>query len=355
MSAVVQPTKPATERAIPNYRQQLKKALPAEVFKPDHKNLLWLPIQLAIIGACWYGISAYFQWWLAPILAIVAGHSMACMGFVAHDVGHGGTIKQLWLRDLLCGLGFSPLGIGPLLWRKWHNGEHHANTQVKGVDPDHLFTMEDYETKPILQFLYRIHPVARNLVIFGSFSFRMTQQTIRMMFSYFLDKETTFQEKAVILAQFVVPTALWAGGAYMVGGVTGLLWGYVFPLFVANTVVITYIATNHFLNPLDDERDCLATSLSVTLPRGFGWLDAMHGYFGAHVAHHLFPQASSKNARLIEKKVAELFPDRYHCMPLFTALKLLWNTPWVYEGHTQLVDPVREERHGTLGHGLKKD
>src|SRR6185312_13504829 len=129
----------------------------------------------AIIGSSYYLLITHFSWWLAPMLALVVGHTFACMGFLAHDICHGGTIKKLWIRDILAGLGFSPLAIGPYLWRRWHNADHHNNTQVEGVDPDHLFTMEDYQKNPILRWLYRISPFARNLIIFSSFSYRMTQ------------------------------------------------------------------------------------------------------------------------------------------------------------------------------------
>lgn len=353
MSAIAPPR--PEERTIPNYRQQLKKALPAELFKPDYVSVIWYAVHFAFIGGAWWLLANHFSWWLAPILAVVIGHSFGCMGFVAHDIAHGGAYRQLWLRDILSGIGFSPLGIGPLLWRKWHNAEHHTNTQVPGVDPDHLFTMEDYQKNPILQWLYRLSPLARNLVIFSSFSYRMTQQTVRMMIAYLISKNVSLQEKAVILAQFIVPIGLWGGGAYLVAGTMGLVWGYIIPLMICNAIVICYIATNHFLNPLDDHRDVLATSLSVTLPRGLKWLDPWHSYFGAHVAHHLFPQASAKHARAIEEKVAEMFPDRYHCMPITKALKLLWDTPWVYEDNTTFIDPHRDQRTGTLGHGLKTD
>jgi fatty acid desaturase len=342
------PTKAVIERPIPNYRQLLKKALPAEYFKPDYTHALWYLVHAGIIGASYYALTYHFSYWLAPILALVIGHSFGCMGFVAHDIAHGGAYKRLWLRDLLAGIGFSPLWIGPLLWRKWHNGEHHTNTQVKGLDPDHLFTMEDYEKNPVLQFLYRINPLLRNLIIFSSFTYRMTQQSIRMLIAHLGFRENPWHEKLAMLLQFFGPMAAWTALTLSLGTQV-FWWGYVIPLFITNAIVISYIATNHFLNELNDERDVLATSLSVTLPRGLKWLDPWHSYFGAHVAHHLFPQAAAKHTRKIEEKVAEMFPDRYHCMPITTALSLLWKTPWVYENDQVLIDPNRKHKWWTLG------
>lgn len=345
-SAVVQ------ERAIPNYRQLIRRSLPDHVFQPDYTNLWWFPVHFAIIGAGIYFLSNHFSWWAAPFIALAIGHSIACMGFLAHDVAHGGSVKNLFLRDTLALIGFSGLFISPLLWRKWHNADHHNNTQIKGVDPDHLFTIEDYKHNPVLKGLYLIHPLLRNFIIFGSFSFRMTQQQLRMLITYLRDRETSGVEKMFMVTQTVVALSLWLAITIPFGSQV-FWWGYFVPLLVGNAVAISYIATNHFLNPLADERDVLATSLTVTLPKGLKWLDPWHQHFGAHVSHHLFPNVSGRHSRVIEEKAAELFPDRYHSMSIFKALQMLWKTPWVYEDHTTLLDPVRQERTKTLGHGME--
>lgn len=343
----------ATLSAIPNYRQTLRRALPDRLFQPSARGLWWVPFHLAVIVGGYAFLCRRFEPWLAPFVALAIGHSFACFGFLAHDVSHGGAFRHRRARDLFTLAAFSPFWIGPLLWRKWHNAEHHNNTQVEGVDPDHLFTIEHYKRNPVLRFLYRLSPLARNLVVFGSFSFRMTQQTLRMLIAYLRDPATARREKLRMLAETGGQCGFWVALTLSLGPVV-FLWGYLLPLLVANAVVIGYIATNHFLNPLADERDVLATSLSVTLPKPLAWLDAMHHYFGAHVAHHLFPSAPPHHAREIECKVAELYPDRFHSMSLFTALRLLWQTPWVYEDGVNLVDPHRGETHPTLGHGLER-
>lgn len=345
-------SKADVERSIPNYRQQIRRSLPDHIFKPDYLNLLWIPVHLAIFATGIWLLTNHFSLWAAPIIALVMGHSMACMGFVAHDISHGGSIKNLAVRDTLALIGFSWLGISPLLWRKWHNADHHNNTQIKGVDPDHLFMLEDCKHNPILKFLYIIHPVLRNLIIFGSFTFRMSQQQIRMVIVYLRDKDTSAVEKLCILGQATLGVGLWVA-ATLPFGTQVFVWGYFVPLLVGNFIAISYIATNHFLNPLADENDILATSLTVTLPRGLKWLDPWHQYFGAHVAHHLFPTVSGRHTRLIEEKARELFPDRYHSMSIFKALQMLWKTPWVYEDHTTFIDPVRDIREKTLGHGME--
>ncbi|MBS1706009.1 MAG: fatty acid desaturase [Armatimonadetes bacterium] len=348
-------TPPETpEKAIPNYRQQIRRELPDHVFRPDHQNLLWFAVHAAIIGGSWYVLRNHFSFWVAPFLSIAIGHSFGCMGFIGHDIAHGGTFKSMRMRDILAGIAFSPFWISPLLWRKWHNGEHHGHTQVDGEDPDALFTMEHYKNNPVLRFLYRLSPVLRNIIIFGSFSFRMTQQNLRMLVLYLFKRPTKPREKVQMVLELVLQASAWIGVSWYLGSQV-LIWGYLLPLLVANALVISYIATNHFLNPLADESDVLGSSLTVTLPPALRWLDPWHQYFGAHVAHHLFPQVSARNTRYIEDKAKELFPDRYHSMPLTTALVLLWKTPWIYETHTTFIDPQADQRIGTLGHGLEEE
>ncbi len=348
MAAVSERTSPTNE--IPNYRQQVRRALPDHLFKPDLSLLWWFPVHIAVIGGCYGLLATQFTWWLAPICALAIGHSFGCMGFIAHDIAHGASVRNPHLRDWLAGIGFSPFAIGPLLWRKWHNAEHHNNTNIEGEDPDHLFTIENYHKSPVLRLLYRISPLLRNLIIFGSFTFRMDQQMGLMLIAQW--RKCRPRDRAIMLAQVIAPLAFWCALTLSLGTQV-FWWGYVVPLMVGNAMVISYIVTNHFLNPLADERDVLATSLTVTLPKGLGWLDAWHNHFGAHVAHHLFPNAPAKSGRIIEAKVQELFPDRYHSMTITRALYLLWKTPWVYEDHDTLIDPQRQVRSKTLGKGLK--
>ncbi|MFY9233697.1 MAG: fatty acid desaturase [Fimbriimonadaceae bacterium] len=352
MSAILQE---APAESIPNYRSTLKKALPASVFQPSLAPLWLFVPNAALIGVSLWLLTAYFSWWTAPLLAILIGNCMASLGFLAHDISHGGMVRQPFARDFLAGIAFSAFGIGPYLWRKWHNAAHHGNTQIEGEDPDHLLTMEHYRKSKILQWLYRLSPLARNVVIFGSFTFRMCQQTGMMMVRFWKSPEVDAKGRLNIVWQPIVQMGAWITLTLLIGGWPVLLFGYIIPLLVANVIAISYIATNHFLNPLADERDVLATSLSVTLPTWLSWLDKWHLHFGAHVGHHLFPQASPTKQRYIERKAAELWPDRYHSMPMFSALKALWDTPWVYdEEGTMLVNPRTQEKSPTLGHGLER-
>ncbi len=338
--------------AIPRYRRILKDALPEHLLKPDNRHIWWLVLHLSIVAVLLWVLTAHFAWWFAPIASLLIGHSFGSMGFVAHETCHGGAIRNRTLRHLITCVAFSPFAIGAHLWSRWHNAEHHGNTQHPELDPDRLFLHDEYRNNFVLKWLYKRSKFARNVVIFSFFSLMMTQHNFYVLVRYLREKDTSRQEKAVILFQFIAAKTFWIGLTLLLGWKV-FLFGYLFPLMVGNAMVISYIATNHFLNPLADESDVLASSLSVTFPKWLSWLDVLHCNFGAHVSHHLFPQAPSRHSREIELKIAELWPERYHVMPFGQAMRLLWQTPWIYsDDGVNLFDPSVAKKWPTLGNGL---
>jgi len=111
---------------------------------------------------------------------------------------------------------------------------------------------------------------------------------------------------------------------------------------------MSYIATNHFLNPLTETNDPLANTLSVTAPR---WLERLHLQFGYHVEHHVFPTVSGRHAPAVRDALRRLYGDRYLTMPHARALRLLYTRPKVHDGHDALIDPRTRERFAVLAPG----
>jgi len=120
---------------------------------------------------------------------------------------------------------------------------------------------------------------------------------------------------------------------------------YLLPLVVANGVVMTFIMTNHSLNPLTPVNDPLVNSLSVTLPRALEWLTLDFGY---HVEHHLFPSMSTRHGRRVREVLEARFPGRYQSLPLTVAVRRLFDTPRVYRDDLTLVDPPSGRTWPTL-------
>jgi fatty acid desaturase len=119
------------------YASQVAPHLPKKAFKPVPTRLLG---GLAFLVLVVSGIAAIGLYTLNPLiylaLSVVIATGFAGLGFLAHEILHGTVVKTAWLRDLLGGIAFAQFLVGPKLWRKWHNMEHHAHTQDHGTDPD---------------------------------------------------------------------------------------------------------------------------------------------------------------------------------------------------------------------------
>ena len=141
--------------------------------------------------------------------------------------------------------------------------------------------------------------------------------------------------------------ALWLALLFVVGS-----WNFLFlavvPMLTANAVLMSYIATNHYLNPLTSTNDPLTNSLSVTGPR---WVEALHLQFGYHVEHHVFPTMSAKHARAVREVLVRLYGSRYLSLPHTDALRLLYSRPKLHLAHDTLVNPRTMAVFRALGPG----
>jgi fatty acid desaturase len=138
--------------------------------------------------------------------------------------------------------------------------------------------------------------------------------------------------------------SVWTAVGFLVGPLA-FVFVYVVPLMVANSIVMTFIVTNHNLSPLAPINDPLVNSLSVTLPRVLEWLTLD---FGFHVEHHLFPTMSTRNGRAVRELLRARFPERYQSLSLPDAIRRLHRTARVYRDNTTLIDPHTEQTWPTL-------
>ncbi|MBB6284533.1 MULTISPECIES: fatty acid desaturase family protein [Geobacillus] len=332
------------------YAAKISPHLPKKAFQPVKSRLFGgLAYLLVVTG----GILAVSLFHFHPIwnllISVVLGFSFAALGFLGHEILHGTVVKTPWLRDLLGAIAFWPLCTGPKLWRKWHNATHHVHTQHEEKDPDAWPSMEKLAKSRLLSWVYRIPFPIRAFFAFSSLSMMFTLHSIRMLFYFF--KDFRRKNRAVVLFQFFLPWATWLGLLWLVGW-EKWFFAFLLPLLVANSIVMSYISTNHRLNPLVPINDPLANSLSVTVPK---WVDVLHFHFSYHTEHHLFPAMSSKYYPLVKEQIKQMWPDRYHEMPMTKALVALWKTPRIYYEQHELIEPKQGHVYGTLGNGLDPD
>ncbi|GEA33211.1 hypothetical protein CDIOL_41340 [Clostridium diolis] len=240
-----------------------------------------------------------------------------------------------------------PLSIGPNLWIKWHNMSHHANTQHEINDPDAWMSFEQFSNRAFIKYIYKLPLWFRSLFSFSALSISFTLHGTRMFFIYV--KEFKRQKSIKLWIQFILPWIIWIGLFFLVE-TDKWIFSYLLPFLIGNFIVMCYISSNHRLNPLVPINDPLVNSLSVTVPK---WLDVLHFNFSYHTEHHLFPGMNPKYYSLVKEEILKLWPDRYHQMPLLSALKLLWKTPRIYYNNEELIDPRNKRIYTSLEKGLK--
>lgn len=332
------------------YTRELKQHLPREYFKPVPTRLLWLIPHLGVIAYCmWAVIALQLPWYANLGISLLLGASYSALGFLAHEVLHGSVVKTAWLRDTVGAFCFAQFSLGPKLWRKWHNVEHHGHTQHEEDDPDAMGTLEQYRERKALRLMYAVAPWLRSLVTFIAFGFWFSYHSFEMLLRF--QKEFRGRERLALYAQFVLPTLGWIALFALVGPAK-FVYIYIIPVMIANFTVMSYIATNHLLNPLTPVNDPLANSLTVSKPR---WVDVLHFNFSHHTEHHIFPSMNPKFAPRVKALSKEFWPDRYNDMPHWKALLTLWKTPRLYRDDSQLADPKRQLAYPVVGRGLNPD
>ncbi len=329
------------------YAKKISPLLPKKAFKPVPSRL-WGGLayfMIAVAGLLAIGLFDLHLLYNFAI-AILLGLSYAGMGFLGHEILHGTVIRKSWLRDLLGTIAFWPLNTGSLLWRTWHNLNHHVYTQHEEKDPDAWPSLEQFLDKPLLKWTYRLPLPIRSIIGFISLSITFTIHSFMMLIRF--TKELNRKKKSTIWLQLILPWSSWIGLLFVIG-FNKWLFAYLLPLLIANFIVMSYISTNHRLNPLVDTNDPLANSLSLKVPK---WVNILHFNFSLHTEHHIFPGMNPKYYPLVKKHIKALWPERYHEMPLGNALKALWKTPRIYYKKKEVIDPYQGKLYGLLGNGL---
>jgi fatty acid desaturase len=335
--------------SVQRYAREVRAHLPVDVFRPEPGRLLWLPVHLAVVaGAAALVVLGTPPWYVALACAVVAGHSWGCLGFLAHEAMHHAVVRNPTLEKLVGYAGFGIYALSPTLWVAWHNQAHHGSTGKPVADPDGFGTLRFWEKSRVVRMLETFAPGSRRpqsaLFLFVWFSVHsllvLVFHSERNGYYARVSRRTVYAESAAMLA-------FWAGVLALVGP-WSFLFVYVVPVLVANAMVMSYIATNHLLNPLTETNDPLANTLSVTAPR---WLERLHLGFGYHVEHHLFPTISGRHAPAVRDVLRRLYGNRYLTMPHARALRLLYTRPKVHDGYDALIDTRTRERFAVLAPG----
>ena len=335
--------------SVQHYAREVRAHLAPAVFQPARSRLFWLPVHLAVIVAlAAFVVAGEPSWPVALTCAIVAGHSWGCLGFLAHEALHHALTKDRLVEKLVGYAGFGLYGLSPTLWVAWHNQAHHGNTGRPVADPDGFGRLGFWEKSALVRMLEKFSPGSGHKRS-GAFLFFWFSLHSFLVLVFHSQRNGYYARvsKRVVYTESAALWAFWIAVLVLIGP-WSFLFVYVVPTLVANAIVMSYIATNHFLNPLTEVNDPFANSLSVTGPR---WLEVLHLHFGYHVEHHLFPTMSGRHAPVVREVLRGLYGERYLSMPHGRALRLLYTRPKLHREHDTLVDPRTRATFNTLAPG----
>ncbi|HTM44871.1 MAG TPA: acyl-CoA desaturase [Polyangiaceae bacterium] len=325
-------------RSVASYASRLKAALPKRAFQPARSRLLWLPFHLTVIALCAFAVTQQLLPGAAAFIAVpLIGFSFAGITFLAHETLHGAVVRSKWGRTVIGFVGFLPFMVSPRLWVRWHNQIHHGNANRPSADPDSFPTLTEYQSNRQQRWVVDLFSVGRKrawgiLTLLVGFSFHSAHILISSRKRGMLSAT----EYRMALLETALGGLFWAFLLVWLGPLS-FLFVYVFPLMIANSIVMAYILTNHSLSPQTPRNDPLINSLSVTVPRFVDWITL---HFGYHVEHHLFPSMSTRHAPTVRELIRRYWPERYQSMPLWRALQRLHGTARVYKDDTTLIDPI---------------
>ncbi len=313
------------------YARVLRPLLPVHAFRPESRHLIPISVHLAaFIGSCLL-LRAAESWWMCLACALLMGHEIACLGFLAHDVSHRSVVRSRWMTAALEMLLFGVNSIPPVLWRKVHNQNHHAETNTL-KDPDRRFMREE-QTWATRFYAWLLFPssegMAHNPVVLFQFIPYIFRHVVAaflpggMKISVVPNKPVfTWRQKWRMVAELGIIALIEHGIWRLTGGEWWkFFWAYPVALGVASAVVMTYVFTNHFLNPLCEHTDPVVGTTSVTVPR---WVDWMHDNFSYHTEHHVFPGMNPRHYPEVSRLLQAHFPERYNRVALREAWRQLW-------------------------------
>ena len=314
-----------------HYLRQIRPLLPPDAFAPAPGKLWIMAVHLIIITLAYVGFRYSMATWLWLTLSIIIGHSLGCLAFLSHELSHGVMIRGARLRYCLEVL-FWGLNIIPAtIWRRVHNQTHHVETNTL-CDPDRRFRKSEnsFSVRCYSRMFYPHRQAAwwNPLVAFqfipyivGNIFAAFCPRSFKLGLLHSTPSYTPIQRLCVAVELSVIIT-IQVGVFHLVGHrLLPYLWAGPVALLWMSAVVMTYVFTNHFLNPLGEITDPLAGSTSVVVWSTF---DRLHSNFSYHTEHHLFPKMNSNFYPIISKLLQERFPGRYHRVSLGTAWRRLW-------------------------------
>lgn len=313
------------------YVAVLRPLLPPEAFRRNPRKLLWIALYLALVGAGYALMRRAEAWWQCALVALFIGHGIACIGFYAHDLSHKTIIPGGPALRVLETFLWMLMAVPATMWKRVHNATHHMETNTV-ADPDRFYL--EAERDPVTQayntLLYANREGIRgNPLIWCSFPvyiFRNVCAALAQEKPVIVPARPTYTkaQRLALMGEVLLFFSFQAGLlAFLDFDRARFLWASPAVYLITSAIVLTYVITNHALNPLCEHTDPVAGSTSVIVPKVF---DRLHTHFSHHTEHHLFPGMDSSQFPRVTEALHQCFPERFNRIPLGEAWRRLWKS-----------------------------
>ena len=325
---------------LAEYVRRLKPLLPDEAFLPCPSKLLRQMIHFLFLLGSYVGIRFSGNWLIWFLCSLMIGHSLACLGFFAHELSHNAILRNRRIRYIFEIVCWGLILISPTVWRRVHNHTHHiyANTVA---DPDRRFlTSEDCR---ITWWYSRIfHPNNEssrwNFIVYFDFVPYIFRNTVAAFYpnqtkpTLVTAKPTyTQRERITVALELLAIIALqWAIFHFVGGDFKRFVFASPVAVLITSSIVMSYIFTNHLLNP--ESSDLLTNTTSIVVYRIF---DRLHLNFSYHTEHHLFPGMNSDYYPKVSQLLTDRYGNRYNRVRFGDAWNQLWKIPVYASNETE--------------------
>lgn len=328
------------------YRRELDPIVRPDTFATNWAVLGHVVVHLALVTGLSLAVARHVHdWplWVILLAALVAGHSVVCLGFAGHEIDHDVPVKHPLANYVWETVAWAySLFISTTIHRKAHV-LHHAWLNGPG-DPNGRPTYDEHAADPgaaASEWLFpnRKHPLVSAFsglwLVNAVYQLKLLAATVNQSggrFDMRLGKGKAWLAVLETVLNATLYVALW--------GAAGFDWRMGLYLLVMNyvgvTVGLAYICTNHLLNPYNEgELDPMRLTLTVRVPR---WADFLHLRFSYHVEHHLYPNAGPANYPRIRAALQATYPERYNVMGFAEAYRAILTTPIAHRDAYTLVD-----------------
>lgn len=317
-----------------DYVHEIRSLLPAEALQARPGKLWAIAAHSVILAAGILAIRYSPSPWLLPLVSLVMAHSMGCLGFIVHDIGHNSVVRKQPFKYLSELYVWGLVMMSPHLWHRVHNQTHHRRPNTLGDTDRRYLKSEDHFTVRWYDRIFVPSKASGKINLTALAFFAYIVRNIIPALAYSGDHKPSFatakpdysgRDRARVFLEIGLALALHVG-IFFAAGATWVhyLWAGFLPALGGSMILSAYTITNHLLNPLMEEPvDPLYVTTSVEVPRIFDWL---HHNFSHHTEHHLFPHMSSDYYPLVRRILRERYPDRYNCLSYGEALRRLWQS-----------------------------